>query len=187
MFVDITAYNSRNYYVGGEVGTPGLIPWTGNETVLDAIQYGGGLMSTADPKQITLVRPARGGKPARIYHVDLEAIQEKGQIEKNYQIFPGDRLVVGRNEVVKKTIEIDRMNAPIQSIGGTILQEAFMLRALQMVSIDKRDELLKEYVDFWSKALANPDGVKFDDQTLRDAFIRKMKLIPAPVPAASSR
>ena len=45
-----------------------------------------------------------------------------------------------------------------------------MLRALQLVSIDKRDDLLKEYVDFWSKALANPDGVKFDDQTLRDAF-----------------
>ena len=28
----------------------------------------------------------------------------------NYQIFPGDRLIVGRNEVVKKTVEIDRLD-----------------------------------------------------------------------------
>ena len=27
----------------------------------------------------------------------------------NYQIFPGDRLIVGRNEVVKKTVEMDRL------------------------------------------------------------------------------
>jgi hypothetical protein len=62
-----------------------------------------------------------------------------------------------------------------------------MLRALQMVSIDHRDELLKEYVDFWAKELSRSGGVKFDEQTLRDSFIRKMKLIPAPVPANPSR
>ena len=67
VFVDFTAYNSKNYYLEGDVGVPGRMPWTGNETVLDALQYAGGLLSTADPKQITLVRPARGGKPARIY------------------------------------------------------------------------------------------------------------------------
>jgi protein involved in polysaccharide export with SLBB domain len=187
VFVDVTAYNSRNYYVGGDVGTPGLMPWTGNETVLDALQYAAGLLYTADPKQITLVRPARGGKPARIYPVDLEAIQEKGQVATNYQIFPGDRLIVGRNAVVKKTVEIDRLIAPIQSITGMMLQEANMLRSLQLGDIDKRDTLFKEYVDFWTKALANPDGIKFDDQTLRDAFIRKMKLIPGPPPPQAAR
>jgi hypothetical protein len=150
--------------------------------VLDALQFGNGLLQIADPKQISLVRPERGGKPARIYKVDLEAIQERGQVATNYQIFPGDRLIIGRNEVVKKTVEIDRLNAPIQSINGTMLQHAYMLRALQFATADKRDELLKEYVDFWSKALSNPGGVKFDEQALRDALIPKVKLTPAPVP-----
>jgi hypothetical protein len=115
-----------------------------------------------------------------VYKVDLEGIQQKGEVATNYQIFPGDRLVVGRNEVVKKTVEIDRLVAPIQSLTGTILQEAFMLRSLQFATEADRNELLKEYVDFWAKELARPGGVKFDEQTLREAFTRKMKLPPNP-------
>ncbi len=156
--------------------------------MLDALNFAGGLVPTAEPKDIQLVRPERNGKPAKVYKVDLEAIQQRGEVATNYQIFPGDRLVVGRNEVVKKTIEIDRLNAPIQSLTGTIIQEAFMLRTLQFATAADRNELLKEYVDFWAKELARPGGVKFDEQTLREALIRKMKLPPNPsAPPPSSR
>ena len=68
--------------------------------------------------------PAAAAKPARVYKVDLAAIQEKGDVMSNYQIFPNDRLIVGRNEVVKKTVEIDRLAAPIQIDHGNMLQEA---------------------------------------------------------------
>jgi polysaccharide biosynthesis/export protein len=37
VFVDVTAYNSKVYYVQGDVAQPGRLPITGNETVLDAI------------------------------------------------------------------------------------------------------------------------------------------------------
>ena len=116
VFVDVTAYNSKNYYVLGDVANPGRLPFTGRETVLDALQFEGGLIPSAEPKDIRLVRPARGGKPAKVYKVDLEAIQDKGDVTSNYQIFPGDRLVVGRNEVVKKTIELDRLAAPLHTV-----------------------------------------------------------------------
>jgi protein involved in polysaccharide export with SLBB domain len=184
VFVDVTAYNSNNYYVLGDVAVTGRLPWTGNETILDALAYAGGLLASAEPKDIRLVRPGRGGKPSKIYKIDLAGIQEKGDVHSNYQIFPNDRLIVGRNEVVKKTTEIDRLNAPILSIAGTMLQEAFLLRALQFVATDKRDALLKEYVDFWAKELSRPDGLKFDEQTLRDAFIRRMKITPPPLTPA---
>ena len=59
--VDVTAYNSKNYYVLGDVLITGKLPITGNETVLDAIQYAGGLMPTAAPQNIRLVRPAPPG------------------------------------------------------------------------------------------------------------------------------
>jgi hypothetical protein len=181
VFVDITAYNSRAYYVLGDVVTVGKLPWTGNETVLDALQYAGGLTAAAEPKDIRLVRPGRAGKPSKVYTVDLAAIQERGEVTTNYQIFPSDRLIVGRNEIVKKTVEIDRLNAPIQSITGSILQEAFTLRAIQNATADNREELLKEFIDLWAKELSRPDGIKFDEQTLRDALMRKMKLTPAPL------
>jgi protein involved in polysaccharide export with SLBB domain len=184
VFVDITAYNSKNYFILGDVQIPGKLPLTGNETVLDALQFAGGLMASAEPKDIRLVRPGRGGKPAKVYKVDLAAIQDRGDVTANYQLFPNDRLIVGRNEVVKKTVEIDRLNSPINSITRTILNDAFVLRYLQFVTTDNREELLKEIVDFWAKELSRPGGIKFDEETLRGALMRKTKLTPAPLQTA---
>ena len=67
----------------------------------------------AEPKDIRLVRPGRGGKPAKVYMVDLAAIQERGDVTTNYQIFPDDRLIVGRNEVEKQTAKLVRLAGPI--------------------------------------------------------------------------
>ena len=44
VFVDITAYNSMYYYVQGDVSIVGRLPSTGNETVLDGLQFAGGLI-----------------------------------------------------------------------------------------------------------------------------------------------
>ncbi len=67
VFVDFASYNSKIYYVQGDVGSPGRLPFTGKETVLDALNYAGGLIPSAEPTDIHLYRPARGGKPARNY------------------------------------------------------------------------------------------------------------------------
>jgi len=93
--VDVTSYNSKIYYVQGEVTTPGRFPVTGNETVLDAIQYAGGLTRWALLDKIRLVRlgPPHGRRE-QVLKVDLEAIVKKGDIKTNYQLFPGDRLIV---------------------------------------------------------------------------------------------
>jgi polysaccharide export outer membrane protein len=181
VFVDITSYNSQNYYVDGDAQIVGKMPWTGNETVLDAIEHGGGLLSSAELKDIRLVRPGNNGTPPRIYKVDLEAIRLKGDVASNYQIFAGDRLVIGRNAVVSQTTEIDRLVTPLQTVTSWNLQYAFMLRALQLAGGDSRDELLKELVDFWSRELARGGHGKIDDQELRNALIRKLRVTPPPI------
>jgi polysaccharide biosynthesis/export protein len=180
VFVDITAYNSKNYFVLGDILIAGKMPWTGNETVLDILQYAGGLMPTAEPKDIRLVRPGRGGKPAKVYKVDLAAIQEKGDVTSNYQIFPNDRLIVGRNEVVQKTVAMDRLAAPLQTATSSIHNMANMLRAVQLVDQANSGEILKELVDFWAKEVASKGDLKFDEQTLRDALLQKLKSTSAP-------
>jgi protein involved in polysaccharide export with SLBB domain len=185
VYVDVSAYNTMNYYVTGDVVVPGRMPYTGTETVLDALNFAGGLLPTAEPREIRLVRPARGGKPGKVYKVDLEAIQEKGDVTSNYQIFPGDRLIVGRNEVAKLTVEVDRLAAPIETIVRSIQSEASMLRNLQSASPDRSQDLYTELVDFWLKQLSRQGELKFDEKSMREALIRKLKLTPpAKTPAA---
>lgn len=96
--VDVEAYNSKVYYVQGDVAAPGKLPITGNDTVLDAINYVGGLLSTANRGNIRLVRPAvPGGRPVQVFEVNLDAIVNAGDPTTNYQLRPGDRLVVHRD------------------------------------------------------------------------------------------
>jgi protein involved in polysaccharide export with SLBB domain len=96
VFVDVTAYNSQNYYILGEVQIPGRLPHTGGDTVLDVVQYAGGLLPTADKSRIRLIRSFPKGSPARVLPVDYEEIAMGTDSSTNYAILPNDRLVVPR-------------------------------------------------------------------------------------------
>jgi polysaccharide export outer membrane protein len=133
VFVDVTAYNSKNYYVLGDVLLPGKLPVTGNETVLDAINYAGGLLPTAAPQNIRLVRPAPPGACCeQILPVNLAAITSGGDPTTNYQLMPGDRIVVYRDPIVRFTVFLDRLIAPVQAVLGTTLQTAFAIRYVKI-------------------------------------------------------
>ena len=95
VFVDLAAYNSKVYYVQGQVETPSRLPVTGNETVLDALSYAGGVVGlNLAQTRIRLVRPASRDHLVQQLQVDLAAIVERGDAATNYQIMPGDRLIV---------------------------------------------------------------------------------------------
>jgi protein involved in polysaccharide export with SLBB domain len=97
VFVDVTAYNSQNYYVEGEVNTPGRLPCTGGDTVLDVLSYAGGVLPSADRTKIRLVRSFPKGSPPRVLPVDYEEITMGTDSSTNYSILPNDRLVVPRD------------------------------------------------------------------------------------------
>jgi polysaccharide export outer membrane protein len=136
VFVDVTAYNSKNYYVQGDVAAPGKLPITGNETVLDAINYAGGLIPTASPQNIRLVRPAPAGACCeQTLPVNLAAIISGGDPTTNYQLMPGDRVVVYRDPIVRATLFIDRLAAPFQTVVNSILQYSFAARSVKSIGI----------------------------------------------------
>jgi polysaccharide biosynthesis/export protein len=86
------------YYVAGAVANPGRHRITGTETVLDAINHAGGLRSPAAALSIRLVRPSsNGASSAEVLPVDYEAIVRLGATATNYQLMPGDRLIVSTN------------------------------------------------------------------------------------------
>ncbi len=85
---------------------------------------------------------------------------------------------MGRNEVVKKTVQVDRLASAMQTVVNSILQESFMLRSLQTTSPENHELILKTLVDFWIQEMKRPDGVVLDEQTLRDALIQQLKAKP---------
>ena len=136
VFVDVTAYNSKFYYVQGDVAAPGRLPITGNETVLDAINFAGGLIPTAAPNNIRLVRPAPPGACCeQILPINLAAIVNSGDPTTNYQIMPGDRIMVFRDPIIRGTIFIDRLAAPFQTVINTMLQYSFVSRSIRSLGV----------------------------------------------------
>lgn len=114
-FIDIFESKSKKYNVLGDVALPGELPFSGNDYVLGAIQKSAGFLTTADIDAIHLYRPARGKATSRTYKIDYHAI-EQGKAEANLQLFPGDRLVVGRLAAAQKRLERDlRGEFPIEN------------------------------------------------------------------------
>jgi protein involved in polysaccharide export with SLBB domain len=99
VLVDVRAYNSKVYYVvqqSGRFGNVLRLPSTGNETVIDAIASVGNV-SQLDEIDITLSRPALNGiGPPREFEIDWKAIAHGASASTNYQIYPGDRLIIAR-------------------------------------------------------------------------------------------
>jgi len=188
--VDIQSYNSDVYYVQGDVGVPGRFPCCGHETVLDALNYAGGFAPTADETHIRLVRPARAGKPARVFPVDIAAIRDKGESDTNYQIFPGDRLVVGRNPVVTATVELDRLSNSSRIVINDILTWALMTKVLSTASggapmtAAQREAFLKGWLDTSVKRALEPGGAKMGEEALREMILRHLD-DPAAAPEAT--
>ena len=89
----VNGKESKSYYVLGAVKNEGRFPISGNETVLDAI-LSAGLKSNGFPEKAYLVRPHPAGGPNQILRVDWIGIKERGDTLTNYQIFPGDRIIV---------------------------------------------------------------------------------------------
>jgi polysaccharide biosynthesis/export protein len=87
--------NGARYYVLGEVGSPAAYPLVGRETVLDAIVTAGGLTSRAAPCDIILVRPTGPCECRVVLPVCYRELTQLGDTTTNYQLQPGDRIVVG--------------------------------------------------------------------------------------------
>jgi RNA polymerase sigma factor (sigma-70 family) len=94
VFVDVTAYNSKHFFVQGAVLEPGRMVVTGNDRVLDAINYAGGLTADADHQHVVLYRLDEKGAAPKAVAIDVDKLMLGDDLSTNYQLQPGDRLVV---------------------------------------------------------------------------------------------
>jgi polysaccharide biosynthesis/export protein len=96
--VDVVARNSKRYYVITDAPDKTekvyAFPATWHETVLDAIAGVDGLADAASKKSVRIVRKKVNGGPDEILPVDWFAITQNNVVTTNYQILPGDRIMV---------------------------------------------------------------------------------------------
>ena len=89
----VNGSQSKFYYVLGSVTTQGRFPIQGNEDVLSAV-LAAGLRSNSRPDKAYVVRPHPINGRCQILKIDWEGIRDRGDTVTNYQLFPGDRLIV---------------------------------------------------------------------------------------------
>jgi polysaccharide export outer membrane protein len=123
--VDVLAYNSKFYYVitdGGGFGEQVYpIPITGNETVLDALSKINGLPPVASKKNIWVARATPDCHNPQILPVDWCGITQRGCAVTNYQIFPGDRVYVKADPLIRTDSFLAKFLSPVQRVLGTVL------------------------------------------------------------------
>ena len=96
VFVDMTASAQQPGVLRGRgclLSEP-FLPYTGHDTVLDVIHYVGGIMPSAERSKIVLIRSFPKGSPVKFLPIDYEEITMGTDSTTNYQLLPGDRLVV---------------------------------------------------------------------------------------------
>jgi polysaccharide biosynthesis/export protein len=116
VYVDVAYFNSKIFYVLGQTQQTGRLPITGNETVLDGITLAGGLTNFADKNRIFLARPNPGGGCDQVFHVDYRAVTECGDTRTNYQLLPGDRVIVMPTSGYAATVWMDNYLTPVERV-----------------------------------------------------------------------
>jgi polysaccharide export outer membrane protein len=133
--VDVIAYNSKYYYIitdGGGFGEQVYrVSITGNETVLDAVAQINGLPAVASKKQIWVARATPGHSHPVILPVDWNSIAQKGSAGTNYQLYPGDRIYVHSQKLIRIDSLLSKVLSPIERILGTTLLGATTVNAIR--------------------------------------------------------
>ena len=83
---------SQQFYVVGSVVKPGIYPYKPDDTILDAILRAGGFTEFASRNNTKLVRETDG--KTRTIQVKMKDVMEKGEMDKNVAILPGDMIIV---------------------------------------------------------------------------------------------
>lgn len=89
----VNGRDSKRFYVLGTVTNQASFPITGNETVLDGILQAQ-LRQNSLPEKAYLVRPHPAGGKDQVFAIDWFGIKDRGDTLTNYQLMPGDRIVV---------------------------------------------------------------------------------------------
>ncbi len=117
--VILSESNSRQYYVFGEVKSPGAYPLVGDVSMVNALASAGGPTPYAKLDAAWLVQPTEGDSLA--YEVDFEEITRRGDATTNYELQQGDVVYVPPVLMVRIGYVVGQIFFPLQQIIGLIV------------------------------------------------------------------
>lgn len=143
--VEVRSYESQRFYVFGQVVFPGPLPWTGRDTLLDALaKTQPNFLSW--PERIIVTRgddPKTGGfttdfveeeddgyrksgiaaerkdRPRKQMVINLAAMVEEGDMSKNILLQPNDVIYVQANPFAKVGLSIEQVLFPMRGLSET--------------------------------------------------------------------
>lgn len=89
----VTEYASKKYYVFGEVGAEGPFPYTGKDSVIDALSSAR-MTFISWRSMVEVIRPAPNPDDAVKIRVNLDRMMRKGDLRMNILLEPGDIVYV---------------------------------------------------------------------------------------------
>jgi polysaccharide export outer membrane protein len=138
--VSVGSYESQKYYIYGQVSGGGPVPWTGHDTLLDALckspptflawperiivvrggepQEGG---PTTQPAQTgkykrTGVRPEDPNSPRHKMTINLMAMVRDGDLSNNILLMPNDVIYVQPNPFAEVGLKLQAILYPVQPV-----------------------------------------------------------------------
>lgn len=134
--VAVYTYQSKVYYVITEGAGFGdniaRFPITGNETVLTALTNVNGL-SRFSSNRIWIARPSPGDDGCfQVLPVKINDIMAGAGVATNYQILPGDRVVIEEDHLIRADSMVAKLTAPFERVLG------FALLGANTVQINQR-------------------------------------------------
>ncbi len=89
---DAPQLGADQFYVVGSVASPGVYTYKQDDTVLDAVLRAGGFTEFASRNSTKVVRESNG--KTRTFQVKMKDVMERGEMDKNISIIPGDMIIV---------------------------------------------------------------------------------------------
>jgi len=110
----VTGYNSKVYYVAGETRA-GSQPYTGRETVLDAI-LNAGIPRSSWPEKLIVMRPDGNGGVTKRMTINFQDMIRKGDLTNNAMLEEGDILYLPTNPFAAIGGHVRNLIAPVDPI-----------------------------------------------------------------------
>lgn len=137
--VNVAGYNSKKYYVFGQAGGRGVRPYTGRDTLLDAV-LGSGVGQGSWTSRVQVIRPSHGETPVRRLRVNVDKMIKKGDWSKNILLEPDDIVYIPPTPVAWLGQQINLLLSPLTPVARAYVAPAQISAYSNVYSGDNRGQ-----------------------------------------------